>query len=229
MSDVGMSSSSTGDPRADSPLKQLFTAPAQQLHDNPLTLSDTNGMRGMTVPGCISRGPVLVQETLDVTLGVMPSRENSPGIADFEVSSTGGQKDERSRILRNLSNIDSRLHLSNDQHLRHGKENGCQVILFDTSRDAGREVPPPVTPTAHSALTRYSVPPTVLPGCVFECSVECSHAECSSWTSGVALDRSSRRGPVGVPVRCMLCVCDSEQRERGVGANVNATMLSETL
>jgi hypothetical protein len=27
----------------------------------------------------------------------------------------------------------------------------------------------------------------------------------------------------------MLCVCDSEQRERGVGVRVNATMLSETL
>ena len=28
---------------------------------------------------------------------------------------------------------------------------------------------------------------------------------------------------------CMLCVCDSEEREHGVGAGVNATMLSETL
>ena len=28
---------------------------------------------------------------------------------------------------------------------------------------------------------------------------------------------------------CMLCVGNSEQRERGVGASVNATMLSETL
>ena len=28
---------------------------------------------------------------------------------------------------------------------------------------------------------------------------------------------------------CMLCVCDSEERERGVGAGVNATILSETL
>ena len=27
----------------------------------------------------------------------------------------------------------------------------------------------------------------------------------------------------------MLCVCDSEERERGVGAGVNATILSETL
>ena len=26
-----------------------------------------------------------------------------------------------------------------------------------------------------------------------------------------------------------LCVCDSEEREHGVGAGVNATMLSETL
>ena len=28
---------------------------------------------------------------------------------------------------------------------------------------------------------------------------------------------------------CMLCVGNSEQRERGVGVGVNATMLSETL
>ena len=28
---------------------------------------------------------------------------------------------------------------------------------------------------------------------------------------------------------CMLCTCDSEDREDGVGAGVNATMLSETL
>ena len=33
-------------------------------------------------------------------------------------------------------------------------------------------------------------------------------------------------GRVGV---CMLCVCDSEQRERGVGVRVNATIQSETL
>ncbi len=26
---------------------------------------------------------------------------------------------------------------------------------------------------------------------------------------------------------CMLCACDSEDREHGVGAGVNATMLSE--
>jgi hypothetical protein len=36
--------------------------------------------------------------------------------------------------------------------------------------------------------------------------------------------RSVGVGRVGV---CMLCVGDSEQRERGVGASVNATMLSE--
>jgi hypothetical protein len=28
---------------------------------------------------------------------------------------------------------------------------------------------------------------------------------------------------------CMLCVCDREERECGVGAGVNATMLSATL
>ena len=28
---------------------------------------------------------------------------------------------------------------------------------------------------------------------------------------------------------CMLCVGNSEKRERGVGASVNATMMSETL
>ena len=33
-------------------------------------------------------------------------------------------------------------------------------------------------------------------------------------------------GRVGV---CMLCVGNSEQRERGVGAGVNDTILSETL
>ena len=38
--------------------------------------------------------------------------------------------------------------------------------------------------------------------------------------------RSVGVGRVGV---CMLCVGNSEQRERGVGAGVNATMLSETL
>jgi hypothetical protein len=38
--------------------------------------------------------------------------------------------------------------------------------------------------------------------------------------------RSVGVGRVGV---CMLCVCDSEELERGVGAGVNATMLSETL
>jgi len=32
-------------------------------------------------------------------------------------------------------------------------------------------------------------------------------------------------GRVGV---CMLCVGDNEERERGVGAGVNATMLSES-
>ena len=32
-------------------------------------------------------------------------------------------------------------------------------------------------------------------------------------------------GRVGV---CMLCVCDSEKRDRGVGVRVNDTMLSET-
>jgi hypothetical protein len=38
--------------------------------------------------------------------------------------------------------------------------------------------------------------------------------------------RSVGVGRVGV---CMLCVCDSEERERGVGAGVNAIMLSEAL
>ena len=38
--------------------------------------------------------------------------------------------------------------------------------------------------------------------------------------------RSVGVGRVGV---CMLCVCNSEERERGVDAGVNATMLSETL
>jgi hypothetical protein len=33
-------------------------------------------------------------------------------------------------------------------------------------------------------------------------------------------------GRVGV---CMLCACDSEDREHGVGAGVNATMLSERI
>ena len=33
-------------------------------------------------------------------------------------------------------------------------------------------------------------------------------------------------GRVGV---CMLCVCDSEYRERGVGDRVNTTMMSKTL
>jgi hypothetical protein len=33
-------------------------------------------------------------------------------------------------------------------------------------------------------------------------------------------------GRVGV---CILCVSDSEEREHGVGTDVNATMLSETL
>ena len=33
-------------------------------------------------------------------------------------------------------------------------------------------------------------------------------------------------GRVGV---CMMCVCDIEDREYGVGVGVNATMLSETL
>jgi hypothetical protein len=28
---------------------------------------------------------------------------------------------------------------------------------------------------------------------------------------------------------CMMCVLDDKERERGVGAGVNATMLSETL
>ena len=38
--------------------------------------------------------------------------------------------------------------------------------------------------------------------------------------------RSVGVGRVGV---CMMCVDDSEQCERGVGASVNDTMLSETL
>ena len=38
--------------------------------------------------------------------------------------------------------------------------------------------------------------------------------------------RSMGVGRVGV---CMVCVCDSEERERGVGTGVNAIMLSETL
>ena len=38
--------------------------------------------------------------------------------------------------------------------------------------------------------------------------------------------RSVGVGRVGV---CMLCVGNSEQRESGEGAGVNATMLSETL
>ncbi len=33
-------------------------------------------------------------------------------------------------------------------------------------------------------------------------------------------------GRVGV---CMLCVCDNEERARGVGSGVNDTMLPETL
>ena len=33
-------------------------------------------------------------------------------------------------------------------------------------------------------------------------------------------------GRVGM---CMMCACDSEEREHGVGAGVNATMMSETL
>ena len=33
-------------------------------------------------------------------------------------------------------------------------------------------------------------------------------------------------GRMGV---CILCVCDSEQCERGVGVRVNVTMMSETL
>jgi hypothetical protein len=36
-------------------------------------------------------------------------------------------------------------------------------------------------------------------------------------------------GHVGRVGACMLCPCGSEQREHGVGAGVNATMLSETL
>ncbi len=38
--------------------------------------------------------------------------------------------------------------------------------------------------------------------------------------------RSVGVGRVGV---CILCVGNSEQRERGVGPSVNVTMLSETL
>ncbi len=38
--------------------------------------------------------------------------------------------------------------------------------------------------------------------------------------------RSVGVGRVGV---CMLWACDNEEREHGVGAGVNATMLSETL
>ncbi len=38
--------------------------------------------------------------------------------------------------------------------------------------------------------------------------------------------RSVGVGRVGV---CILCVCDNEDCERGVGAGVNDTMLSETL
>ena len=38
--------------------------------------------------------------------------------------------------------------------------------------------------------------------------------------------RSVGVGRVGV---CMLCACDSEEREHGMGAGVNATMLSQTL
>ena len=40
---------------------------------------------------------------------------------------------------------------------------------------------------------------------------------------------SPRSVGVGRVRVCMLCVGNSEQRERGVGASVNATMLSETL
>ena len=39
-------------------------------------------------------------------------------------------------------------------------------------------------------------------------------------------DRGCREGGVGV---CMLCVCDNEECEDGVGAGVNDTILSETL
>ena len=38
--------------------------------------------------------------------------------------------------------------------------------------------------------------------------------------------RNMTVGRVGV---CLMCVCDIEERERGVGVGVNATMLSETL
>ncbi len=38
-----------------------------------------------------------------------------------------------------------------------------------------------------------------------------------------------RRVDVGRVGVCMLCVCDSEERERGVGAGVNGTILSATL
>ena len=40
--------------------------------------------------------------------------------------------------------------------------------------------------------------------------------------------RSVDVGKVRVGV-CMLCVCDTEEREDGVGADVNTTILSETL
>ena len=40
--------------------------------------------------------------------------------------------------------------------------------------------------------------------------------------------RSVDVGRVRVGV-CMLCACDSEERDHGVGAGVNTTMLSETL
>ena len=38
--------------------------------------------------------------------------------------------------------------------------------------------------------------------------------------------RSVGVGRVGV---CMLCACDNEEREHGMGSGVNATMLSQTL
>ncbi len=37
-----------------------------------------------------------------------------------------------------------------------------------------------------------------------------------------------RVGRVWRVVVCMLCACDSEDRDHGVGAGVNATMMSET-
>ena len=40
--------------------------------------------------------------------------------------------------------------------------------------------------------------------------------------------RSVDVGRVRVGV-CILCTCDSEEREHGVGVGLNATMLSETL